>query len=30
MGIAFILLSWLSWRKWPDPLIDFGQQLYVP
>src|SRR5438105_5157078 len=17
-----------SWRKWPDPLIDFGQQLY--
>jgi hypothetical protein len=30
MGIAFILLSRLSWRKWPDPLIDFGQQLYVP
>jgi len=30
MGIAFILLTWLSWRKWPDPLIDFGQQLYVP
>jgi hypothetical protein len=30
MGIAFILLAWLSWRKWPDPLIDFGQQLYVP
>jgi hypothetical protein len=30
MGIAFILLSWMSWRKWPDPLIDFGQQLYVP
>jgi hypothetical protein len=30
MGIAFILSSWLSWRKWPDPLIDFGQQLYVP
>ena len=29
-GIAFILLSWMSWRKWPDPLIDFGQQLYVP
>src|ERR1700724_2928583 len=18
-----------SWRKWPDPLIDFGQQLYI-
>jgi hypothetical protein len=30
MGIAFILLAWLGWRKWPDPLIDFGQQLYVP
>ena len=30
MGIAFILLAWFSWRKWPDPLIDFGQQLYVP
>jgi hypothetical protein len=30
MGIAFILLSWMSWRKWPDALIDFGQQLYIP
>jgi hypothetical protein len=30
MGIAFVLLSWMSWRKWPDALIDFGQQLYVP
>jgi 4-amino-4-deoxy-L-arabinose transferase-like glycosyltransferase len=30
MGIAFTFLTWLSWRKWPDPLIDFGQQLYVP
>ena len=30
MGIAFILLAWMGWRKWPDPLIDFGQQLYVP
>ncbi len=19
-----------SWRKWPDPLIDFGRELYVP
>lgn len=19
-----------SWRKWPDPLIDFGTELYVP
>ena len=21
--------SW-SWRKWPDVLVDFGQQLYIP
>ena len=20
----------LSWRKWPDPLVDFGRELYVP
>jgi 4-amino-4-deoxy-L-arabinose transferase-like glycosyltransferase len=20
----------LTWRKWPDPLIDFGRELYVP
>lgn len=24
-----ILLLW-SWRKWPDILIDFGRELYVP
>jgi hypothetical protein len=30
IGIAFIFLSWLGWRKWPDALIDFGQQLYLP
>lgn len=23
------LLVW-SWRKWPDPLIDFGRELYLP
>jgi hypothetical protein len=28
--MVFIALAALSWRKWPDPLIDFGQQLYVP
>ena len=22
------LLAW-SWRKWPDPIIDFGRELYV-
>jgi hypothetical protein len=23
------LLAW-SWRKWPDPLVDFGRELYIP
>jgi len=23
------MLAW-SWRRWPDPLIDFGRELYVP
>ncbi len=26
----FAALLWWSWRKWPDPLIDFGRELYVP
>lgn len=28
--LAFILAATLSWRKWPDVLIDFGLQLYLP
>ena len=28
--LAFILAAALSWRKWPDILIDFGLQLYLP
>src|SRR4051794_35228146 len=20
----------MSWRKWPDPIVDFGRELYVP
>jgi len=24
------VLFWWSWRKWPDPLVDFGRELYVP
>jgi hypothetical protein len=24
-----VLLSW-SWRKWNDPIVDFGRELYVP
>jgi hypothetical protein len=23
-------LLWWSWRRWPDPLVDFGRELYVP
>ena len=26
---ALIMLAW-SWGTWPDPLVDFGAQLYVP
>lgn len=26
---ATVLLG-TSWRKWPDPLIDFGRELYLP
>ena len=25
---SLTLLAW-SWRKWPDPIIDFGRELYV-
>jgi Dolichyl-phosphate-mannose-protein mannosyltransferase len=28
--MLFGLLVWWSWRKWPDPFIDFGRELYVP
>ncbi|HEX3799852.1 MAG TPA: hypothetical protein VH413_14245 [Verrucomicrobiae bacterium] len=34
VGIGVLLLMavyflWDSWRKWPDPIVDFGQQCYV-
>lgn len=29
-AIAFIVMAFLSWRKWPDPIVDFGGQLYIP
>ena len=34
-GLAFLgaVVVWLldvSWRKWPDPMIDFGRELYIP
>ena len=27
---AFVALVAWSWRKWPDVLVDFGRELYVP
>src|SRR5580692_395857 len=30
VAIAFVAAAALSWRKWPDILIDFGLQLYLP
>ena len=29
VALAAVALT-LSWRRWPDLLVDFGQQLYVP
>ena len=29
-AIVFALLTWWSWRKWSDPIIDVGRELYVP
>lgn len=28
--LTFFLMSLWSWRKWADPLIDFGRELYIP
>lgn len=30
LAAAFALFARLSWRTWPDILVDFGQELYVP
>ena len=32
MGLAGLAGYFLatSWRKWPDPLVDFGRELYLP
>jgi hypothetical protein len=27
---AFIFAAAISWRRWPDLLVDFGGQLYIP
>jgi hypothetical protein len=28
--VIYGLSAWLTWRKWPDLLVDFGEQLYLP
>jgi 4-amino-4-deoxy-L-arabinose transferase-like glycosyltransferase len=28
--VVFSVMAFWSWRKWPDLLVDFGQQLYIP
>lgn len=28
--VTYGLGAWLTWRKWPDLLVDFGEQLYLP
>lgn len=28
--LTFCLLTWTTWGKWQDILIDFGRELYVP
>ncbi|MGA9777125.1 MAG: glycosyltransferase family 39 protein [Limisphaerales bacterium] len=30
VAMAFVAAAAVSWRKWPDVLIDFGLQLYLP
>ncbi len=29
LATAAVMLAW-TWRAWPDPLVDFGRELYVP
>ncbi len=30
VALAFLLMTVWTWRKWPDVLVDFGLQLYLP
>jgi 4-amino-4-deoxy-L-arabinose transferase-like glycosyltransferase len=30
LAAVFVALAAWSWRRWPDLLVDFGQQLYIP
>lgn len=28
--LAFLAMMWWSWGAWPDALVDYGRELYVP
>ncbi|MGO8766110.1 MAG: hypothetical protein ACLQSR_13365 [Limisphaerales bacterium] len=30
MAVVFALAAVLTWGKWPDPIVDYGAQLYLP
>jgi hypothetical protein len=30
LAALFVRLAYVSWRTWPDLLVDFGHELYVP
>src|SRR5438477_9341054 len=30
IAIAFVIMAIWSWGTWPDPMIDFGRELYTP
>ncbi len=30
IALAFIFATAISWRRWPDLIVDFGGQLYIP
>jgi hypothetical protein len=30
VALAFVFAAAVSWRRWPDLLVDFGGQLYIP
>lgn len=30
VALAFIVAAALTWRRWPDVLVDYGTQLYMP
>jgi 4-amino-4-deoxy-L-arabinose transferase-like glycosyltransferase len=30
VAVAFVFAAEISWRRWPDLIVDFGGQLYIP